>query len=257
MLGWKSLPAILLATASVVSLGLFIMIEGRVNHPIVDLGLFRNLPFAVGNASLSVVMFSQAVVMFLMPFYLIQGLGYSASRAGLLITIIPLTTATIGVFSGWLSDKIGSRPLCTAGVALQCLALFLLSRLSAESGISDILLRLAILGIASGMFQSPNNSQIMGAVPRNTLGTASAMLATVRQIGLSTGFAIIGGVFASSQLSYATRLIEESLSPANVPSISTVLASQDGLIIAMSICSIGILTSFIQGRRQAGSARGN
>ncbi|GAH97628.1 unnamed protein product, partial [marine sediment metagenome] len=159
-------------------------------------------------------------------------------------------TLVIAPLSGWLSDKVGSRLLCTVGMALICLSLFLFSGLSAELSSADILLRLVVFGIGLGMFISPNSSSIMGAVLRDRLGTASAMMNTVRQIGMSSGMAIAGAIFTSRQFFHAAQLAHDNLEPLMLYKLSLVGGYQDTVLIAAIVCSIGIFTSLARGKEQ-------
>ncbi len=250
-LGFVSVPALALAASTVILLALFIVVERRAAQPIVDLTLFRNRLFAGGNTSLGIMFVAMGANTFLMPYYLIDGLGHSAWETGLLLAIVPLTMLVIGPPSGWLSDKIGSRLLCTVGVTLICVALFLLSGLGAESSNADISLRLIVLGAGTGMFSSPNNSSIMGSVPRDKLSTGSAMIATVRQIGMSIGIAIGGTIFTSRQALYAAQLTQDNLNPQMLQRLSLVGGYQDTLLVAAIVCGIGIFTSLVRGKQQA------
>jgi len=249
-LGFTSPLAIILVASAVALLALFIIFERRVSHPIVDLSLFRNRVFAAANISLIFMFVAISANTFLMPFFLIDGLGHSASRTGLIFATISFTALIVGPVSGWLSDKVGSRILCTVGITLICLALFLLSRLSTESSEVDVIIRLVIQGIGSGMFSSPNNSSIMGSVPREKLSTGSAMIGTVRQIGMSCGIAIAGTIFTSRQAFHAARFSLENLSQATVQKLSLVGGFQDTLLFAAIACSIGIFTSLARGKQQ-------
>ncbi len=250
-LGFSSVTALALAASTVILLTLFVVLERRAAQPIVDLNLFRNRLFAGGNTSLGIMFVAIAANTFLMPFYLIDGLGRSASETGLLLAIVPLTMLVIGPPSGWLSDKIGSRLLCTVGVALISVALFLLSGLGTESSDTDILLRLIVLGAGIGMFSSPNNSSIMGSVPRDKLSTGSAMIATVRQIGMSIGIAVAGAIFTSRQAFYAAQLAQDNLNPQMLQKSSLVGGYQDTLLVAAIVCGIGIFTSLARGKQQS------
>jgi len=248
-LGFLSPPVLILVSSAVILFVLFIIAERRAAQPIVDLNLFRDRLFASANVSLVIIFLAMASLTFLMPFYLINGIGHSASKAGLLLATVSLTALVIGPLSGWLSDKIGSRVLCTVGSALVCLALFLLRGLGPESSDIDILLRLVVLGVGTGMFQSPNNSSIMGSVPRERLSTASAMLGTVRQVGMSSGIAIAGTIYTARQLFHAAQLASDNLAPTMLQRLSIVGGFQDTLLVAAIVCSIGIIASLVRGRQ--------
>ena len=247
-MGWTSPYILILGAATVTLLALFVVAERKAIQPVVDLALFRSRLFAAANASLLLIFVATAAYSFLMPFYLIQGLGYSSSRAGLLMITVALTTIVVAPLSGWLSDKIGSRILCSLGMAVVCLALFLLSGLSIHSTTTEVIPWLIIFGLGSGLFQSPNSSAIMGSVPRDKLGTGAAMIATGRQVGMSIGIAVAGAIFTSRQLFHMDRLAHEQLSPAALRSEALVAGFQDALLVSVLICSIGIITSLVRGR---------
>ena len=247
--GFLSPLVLTLICVALILLVSFIVLEKKATHPIIDLNLFRNRLFASGNISLGIMTFANSAFIFLMPFYLIDGLGHSASKAGLLTAVIALSTLLIGPTSGWLSDKIGSVPLCTAGLGLVCLGLFLLKGLGIESSDTHVIFRLVILGIGIGMFGSPNTSLVMGSVPRDKLSTGSAMISTTRQIGLSSGIAIFGTIFTSRQFHYSSQLIHDNIDPLSLEKLSLIGSFQDTIFIAAIICSIGFIASLVLSKR--------
>ena len=250
--GYLSARAAALAGAVILLLVSFTFQERRAAEPTVDLDLFKDRVFACANISLGFMFFALGFYTFLMPFYLIDGLGYSAWHTGLTIAVVSVTTLVVAPVSGSLSDRIGTRLLCTGGITLICIALLLISRLDLQSSTADVVLRLVLFGIGSGLFQSPNNSSILGAAPRDRLGTASAMLATVRQVGISLGVAASGTFFAGYRASFAAKLAESSADPSMIGKLSLVSSFQDTLLIAFAICSIGIVTSLARGKGRNG-----
>jgi len=248
-LGFTSALALILVCGSATLLTLFVLRERKVDYPLVDLNLFRSRLFSTGNISLGILLLALSAPILLLPFYLIDGLSYSAAETGLRLATVSMASIVVGPISGWLSDKVGSRVLCTAGAALVCLALFLLSGLGAESSDADILPRLIIYGVGVALFFSPNNSSIMGAVPKDRLGTASAMLNTVRQIGNASGMAIAGAIFTSRQLFHAAELSGNGLSPSIIARLSLIGGYQDTFLVAAIICSLAIFASLARGGR--------
>ena len=247
-LGWFSPWVLSLGVAGALLLFFFLVVERRAAHPILDLRLFLSRPFSVASISHVFLYMSTAAVGFLMPFYLIQGLGFTASKAGLLLIIIPATSLVVSPLSGRLSDKLGTFSFCASGLTLVSVGLFLLSGLEANASIGDIVLYLVILGVGMGLFASPNTSAIMGSVPSERLGTASAMVGMLRQLGMSVGLAITGGVFAASQFSHATQLTSQGLLRDIVERLSTVSGFQDAIFVALLIAVIGLLVSVLRGR---------
>jgi len=246
--GFDSAVALLLGAGTVLLIASFIVSERRARQPILDLNLFRNRLFAASNITLVIMFVTVTANTFLTPFYFIDGLDYAAAKTGLLYAAISTTALIIGPFSGWLSDKVGYRWLCSAGMAMLSVGLLLLSRLTIDSTIMDILPRLIVLGVGVGLFSSPNNSSIMGSVPRDKLSTGSAMIATMRQIGISSGTAIAGAAFTSRQVSHLASLSTQSPVPDAVEKLALVASYQDALLIAAIVCAVGIFASMIRGQ---------
>jgi EmrB/QacA subfamily drug resistance transporter len=195
--GWVS-PAILgCGAAAVILLAIFVMIENRRPSPMLDFSLFHSRLFSASTASAILNYVALYSVVFLMPFYLIQGRGWSPAQAGLILTAQPIVMAVIAPLSGFLSDRIGSRLLSTLGMAIMAAGLFLLSRLGPSSPDGDILTSLAVTGLGTGIFISPNTSALLGSAPRQRQGIASGILATARNVGMVLGVGLAGAIFSS------------------------------------------------------------
>lgn len=242
--GWFSPFVLGFGLAGVVLLSLFLIIEKRLPQPILDLNLFRHRVFALANASLFFSFLGRRGTVLILPFLLIQASHYSASRAGLFLMIIPLVMTLLAPVSGWLYDRVGSRLLCPLGLALLCLGVFLLRDLNASSHWADFVIRLLIMGVGGTLFETPNNTSIMGIVHEQRLGTASALIATMRTIGQTGGLIIASVVFTVRQFYHAAQLTHGQ---------ALVASFQDTVLVALFICIVAFLFSLFQGKiaRQA------
>ncbi len=180
---------------------ILIRVENEAKMPLLDLSLLKNQTFWSANLAgfLTFVAFSSVQV--LMPFFLEEVLFFSPSKAGLFMTAIPLTIFVIAPLSGRLSDRVGSQGLSFAGTLIGVVGLVSMagafgSGIHKYSGYPFIILGLSSIGLATGLFQSPNNSAIMGSVPIQKLGVASALLATIRNLGLVAGTGLSTSLFA-------------------------------------------------------------
>ncbi len=179
----------------------FIKIEKEVKAPIFDLSLLKERTFWTANLASFLTFVSYSSVSVLMPFFLEEVLQLPPKGAGLYMSAVPLTIFAVAPISGRLSDRFGSHGLSFAGALIGALGLFVMSG-SVGKGISElnksyeIVLYLCTIGFAMGLFQSPNNAAIMGSVPLNKLGVASALLATVRNLGLVTGTGLATALFS-------------------------------------------------------------
>ncbi len=197
--GW-SWSFVLLGLAALTLLSSFIIIEKRVQEPMLDLKLFQNRIFSAGNGASLMNFMTQYVIVFVTPFFLQTLLGHSASMAGGIMTAFPLTVLFVAPLSGALSDKIGQRGLAFTGSLLCTVAALALASLDQHSGPLDVAWRLSVFGLGTGMFQSPITSAMMGAVPLSRLGIASGVLATTRNIGMVLGIALGGAVLSARQV---------------------------------------------------------
>lgn len=130
--------------------------------------------------------------------YLQSILGLNAETAGFFLIAESAAMAVTSPFSGWLSDKVGSRLLSSLGMFLVSVGLYLSSQLNASSSALDIIWRLIVLGVGFGIFSSPNTSAVMGSVKQMELGVASGTLGTMRFMGQSVGLALLGMVMATA-----------------------------------------------------------
>lgn len=240
-LGWTS-PLILgLFSASLLTLGLFLWIESRTPAPMLDLDLFRDRVFSLATISPVLNYICVYSVLFLTPFYLIQGRGLSASQTGLIMTAQPIVMALTAPVSGRLSDRVGSRLPTTLGMLIMAAGLFLLSRLTLEAPIWLVLLGLAIGGFGTGLFVAPNNSALMGAAPRNRQGIAAGVLALARNVGMVLGIGLTGAIF--------TTVLSRG-NPGGAQEL--VKAFNAGLSFASGVSLLAALTSFVRGDDRPG-----
>jgi len=173
-------------------------------------------------------------VIFLMPFYLIQGRGFEPSMAGMILTIQSVLMAITAPFSGYISDKIGSRLPGMVGMGTMSVGLLLLSTINGVSGLWVIILGLTLVGFGTGSFISPNTSALMGAAPGNQQGVASAMQAESRSFGMVLGIGLAGAIFT-------THLA------ANTPQ-ALFTGVDKGFLAGAGVAALGVMTSYFKKR---------
>ena len=195
--GWTS-PAVLgLLVGALVLLAVFIQIERRSSAPMLDLSLFRVPLFSTAAASAVLNYVCVYTLLFLMPFYLIQGRGLDPAQAGMLLTAQPIIMAIAAPVSGTLSDKRGSRGPGMLGMALLAVGLFMLSWIGAGTALWIVAAGLAVAGLGTGTFISPNTSALMGAAPHSRQGIASGVQAVARNFGMVLGIGLAGAIFTT------------------------------------------------------------
>ncbi|MPZ99780.1 MAG: MFS transporter [Dehalococcoidia bacterium] len=192
--GWASPQVIGLLAVGVLAGVVFAQIELRAKSPILSLALFRVRRFAVSILTLVVNFAGQSAVIFLMPFYLLQVRDFSEARTGLILASVPLMMLLLSPTSGSIADRWHSRAQPALGIALISAGMFSLSTMDADTSTLGIVLRLSLIGVGGAVFGPPNASDIMGSVSRSMLGTASASVATSRNVGNAIGLAISSAV---------------------------------------------------------------
>jgi EmrB/QacA subfamily drug resistance transporter len=194
-LGWRHPTFLLTITFSAVALALLIITELRTATPILLLDLFRNRLFSASILSLFFVALSQSAINFLLPFYLQNIMGFSPAQVGWLIvadSVIIMITAPI---AGSLSDRVGSRLLCTVGCSVIVAGQFLVAFLGLHSSVISIIFPLALWGFGWGLFNTPNQSAILGSVTTDTIGAASGTTATTARTGGALGVVLASTLF--------------------------------------------------------------
>lgn len=238
--GWTSELTIGCIVLGLVSLIAFVIHERRTAVPMLDLSLFAQRAFTAPVISSMMNYSASAGTTFILPFALIQGRGLSPGQVGLILSAQPIVMAVMASLSGALSDRIGSRIPATLGMAILSLGLFALSWMTLDTPLPLLSFGLAVVGLGIGLFTSPNNSSVLGAVGPERRGVASGILSTARTLGNVLGIGSAGAV-------YATVL---ALGGGETPT-DIVRATGYGLLFASCLALIGAITSFSRpGRNQ-------
>jgi EmrB/QacA subfamily drug resistance transporter len=195
--GWLSIPTLGLLAVAAALLGAFLVLETRMKNPMLDLSLFRNRTFASSTTTALLNYVAIYTVVFLMPFYLENGRGMSADQAGLLLAVLSLVMAVTAPLSGSLSDRIGTRTLVVLGMLLLAAGAAWLGLIGQTASPRVVALALALTGLGTGVFVSPNTSALLGSAPLHRRGIASGILAEARNVGMVLGVGLAGAVFTT------------------------------------------------------------
>jgi EmrB/QacA subfamily drug resistance transporter len=205
--GWGSTPIVACLVGAVVLLAVFIAIEFRVAHPMLDFDLFRKRAFN----GVSAVAFALSAGMFAMFLYLtiyLQGvLDFSPLEAGL--RFLPLTVLgfVVAPISGSLSHRVPIRILLGCGLTLVGVGLLLMHGLSPDSEWTALLVGFVIAGIGIGTTNPGIGQAAIAVVPVEKSGMGSGINTTFRQVGIATGVAGLGAVFQSQVNSKLAELL--------------------------------------------------
>ena len=206
--GWASPLALGLLAVSAVCLIAFVVVERRVESPILDLDLvLRNRLFAAANTAALLNYMALYGVSLLTAVFLELVQEQSASVTGFLLLSMPLLMAVLSPFSGRLSDRIGSRVLATGGMVAIAAGMVQLAFMTKTTPVWYVALSFAVVGVGMAAFSAPNTSAVMGSVRRDQLSQASAFLSTMRTAGQALSVALLGGIAASQLGAVGGRLL--------------------------------------------------
>lgn len=193
--GYTSPQALSVSGVFVISAIFLIRQETRARHPIVEPALFSIRLFSMSIAAAVTLFISLFTITFMMPFYLVNPAGFPAAKTGGVL-VIPFFFLFIGApFAGAMSDRIGSRLLCTLGMSILAFSLLAFTWMPASTVIWPVAWRLALAGIGTATFTSPNSAAAMSAVSPQRRGIAAALVATARNFGMVFGVAVAAVIF--------------------------------------------------------------
>jgi EmrB/QacA subfamily drug resistance transporter len=198
-LGWTSTMVLTSIGAGLVLLAAFVVWELRSPAPMLPMRFFQNRAFAATNAVSLAMFFGTFGSIFLLAQFFQAAQGYSPLEAGLRTlpwTAMPIFVAPV---AGLLSDRIGSRPLMAAGLALQSGGLAWLATVSeATVAYGTLVPGFVMAGTGMALTFAPAANAVLGAVRQEEAGQASGATNTIREIGGVLGVAVLATVFTDA-----------------------------------------------------------
>ena len=238
--GVEKLVVLTFAGASPVLFAVLMMVERRASLPVLDLAQFRNRVFSFSMGSHIFHYVASGVLTFLGAFFMVNGLGLTPGRAGLLLTVFPAIRVIAGPISGVLTDRFGSRIPTTSGLAVLGIGFLILSRTAGDVPLWGIAASLALAGLGAAFFEVANTSAIMGSATKGRLTSAAAFVSAGRQVSHSIGFVIGGAIFAVRE--------EYHLGVLGKAPAAVVASFSDAMLVAAIICFVGTAVSYYRGR---------
>ena len=195
-------PLILGGTVTAVMLfTVFVWWEIKTDSPMLELRLFRNLIFTMAVATRFLGFLGTTAVRFLMPIYLISLRSLEEAAAGGVLFLTSLGMGIAAQSSGRLGDKFGERPFAIFGFVMLVATAVAFMTFTSDTGMWKVMVVMLVNGLAMGLWNVPNNSIIMGAVPRGSLGVVGALTNLTRNVGNVTGQAIGSAIIVGVMVS--------------------------------------------------------
>jgi EmrB/QacA subfamily drug resistance transporter len=223
--GWTDGWVLALLGAGVVGSAVFVFVELRHEHPLLDLRLFGDRGF--GSGALSLVL--QFLVMFGGFFLLVQYLqlvvGYAPFQSALALTPLIVPIVAISLIAPRFADRYGLRVVTVPGMLLIAVGLYLVSRLGVDATYPDFLWPLLAMGAGLGLITAPATTAIVAATPVEKHGVAAAVNDASREIGAAIGVAVAGSALAAGYTDRIQPVLPTIPPPARQPIADSLAAA--------------------------------
>ena len=253
--GWMAAPILAAFVLSAGMFAAFIWWELRTDAPMFNLRFFRDRVFSCGVAAGFFTFLGQSSVLFLMPFYIQNVLGFSPKIAGMVVMPGALCMAIMGSVSGTLSDKFGWRWFTVGGMICSTIGLVILSRVTETSPLWEVVIGLILVSGGMGTFYSANSSSVLSAVERESYGVVSGFLNLVRNSANVISLAIATTIVTVTMGSLG---FEPSLEAVRTNSVEGVrgaftIGMRNAFYVLVALVIAAMAVSFLQGNARASS----
>ncbi|WP_206502126.1 MFS transporter [Streptomyces chrestomyceticus] len=175
----------------------FVLYEKRIDHPSIDVNLFRKPAFSAAVGAIALVFFALMGVTFFIVFYVQSVRGFTPLQAGLLILPLAVSQMIFSPRARHVVDRFGSRVVCTAGMLLVAVSMSGFLLLDADTPIWVLEVLFFVQGTGTAHIMPPVTVSIMQALPREKAGSGSALNNTFRQVGGTLGVAVLGSLLST------------------------------------------------------------
>lgn len=197
-----------LAAITSVALVLFIFTEISARHPIVDLGVFRDYSFGIGNVVVFFVLVNLFGSIVLLPIYLQTLMGYTASLAGIVLGPGGIAILVTMPIVGRLIAKVNPKYVVAVGIIITAWANLLMSRFTLSADFFSVFWPRVIMGVGMGMIFIPLTTLTLSGIRREEMGNATSIFNLLRNVGGGLGVAFVATIVARRSQFHQARLVE-------------------------------------------------
>ncbi len=240
-IGWDAWQVIALLVLTPAALLLFWRIERTAPWPVLPLHLFRNRGFVISGCGSFFVYLSAFVIWFVFPFYVADSLGRGPEVLGAMMATASLCGVAMSLLGGWLSDRVGTRLVGSAGLLVIAAGLVMMGFFDGDSPLAEVTLWVSLAGAGNGLVQAACYSLVMKSVQPERFATAGAMLSLTQALGSIFAIVILGGVFAQREEHHLAQLV----GTAGAESAAFLRAYRDVFMIGAAVAIVGALVALL------------
>ena len=239
--GWTSGLIVASFAVAAMAAALFVVIEGRSQHPMVALPLFRSAAFSGGTVTMMLWAFGVFGIYFFTSLYLQDILGFSPTKAGLAFVPMAVCIAVAAVLAQPVSARLRPYRTVALGMLIMAGGLVLFARLGQGTSFASLMPGFLIFGAGAGLMQVPLTNAVMHAMPPSRSGVASAVFNASREVAGLLGITIIGAILRSRQ--------GDALHHGTAPAQAFLDGYHAGLIVTIALVAAGAVLAYLTLRR--------
>ncbi len=239
--GWTSAPILGSFALAAVAAVVFVLIEARSVHPMVEVSLFRSRVFSGGTLVMMMWAFGIFGIYFFTSLYLQGVLGFSPVKAGLAFVPMALFVAIFAGISGPVAARISARWTIALGLAIMTGGLYLFALQGLHATYAGLMPGFLMFGAGSGLMNAPLTNSVLNSMPTDRSGVASALLNASREVAGLLGITVIGAVLRSRQ--------GVALRHGATPGQAFLDGYHAGLTVTIALAAAGIVVTIIALRR--------
>ncbi|MFH5810643.1 MFS transporter [Companilactobacillus sp. FL22-1] len=210
-IGFLQPVILILFLVALISFIIFVRIELRIEHPVLDLRIFKNIDFSISIFCAFLIFVANFFFNVISPFYLENARGMAANYAGYALMTFPIVQVVVAPVAGAISDKIGPELLTFIGLILISISQVGYLFVNLTSPLLIFMFFVGLVGLGNGIFQAPNNSIVMSSVDVKDFGIAGGISALGRELGMIVGISAATTVLFSAMSHAAGRTVTSYL----------------------------------------------
>ena len=204
--GWTSVPILGGLIGGVGLLIVFVLVERRLAHPMLDVRLFKNARFTAASCSITTAFFALFGFIFLITQFLQLVQGFTPLQAGVRTLPFAIATGIMSPLAIVLMHRFGSKAVVTLGLLVMAAGFLIAATVKVDTPyVGAVLISMVTIAAGLGLATSPATDSVMGALPPEQAGAGAAVNDTTREFGGTLGVAVVGSVFLSV---YGAKVID-------------------------------------------------
>lgn len=240
--GWTAPTALTFIVGGFVLLGIFVLWESRTTHPLLPLRVFVDRNRGGSFLSLALVAIGLSALFFFLTFYFQGSLGLSPVQTGLAFLPFAIAIVAASTVTASLLPRTGPRPLIVGGMLLAAVGMFMLSRLTVDSGMIMIAIAQVLVGVGVALSVVPlSSTALIGIDPRDA-GVASALVNAVQQIGAALGITLLNAL-AAATTAYHLCEFPDDLTNAQIAGFTRAFVIGGAVLVGAAIISFVLISA--------------